>query len=109
MPTAVRYGVPEQMFWGMNPRLLEPWQRMYEFEQQEEADKQDYIAWLNGKYVLEAIGAALDGKKCPYPSEPYSIQARREEQDEANKIAADKFMAFAMAFNERFKKQQENA
>ena len=110
MPIAMRYGVPERMFWDMNPRLLEPWQRMYEYEQQEDADRRDYVAWLNGRYVLEAIGAALDGKRYPYPSEPYSIQQRREEQDEANKIAADKFRAFAMAFNERFRKQQqENA
>ena len=97
------------MFWDMNPRLLEPWQRMYEFEQQQEADRQDYIAWLNGRYILDAIACSFDGKKCPYPSEPYSIQQRREEQDEANKTAADKFMAFAMAFNKRFEETQENA
>lgn len=109
MPIAIRYGVPERTFWDMNPRRLEPWQRMYEYEQQEEADRRDYDAWLHGRYVLEAIANALDGKRNPYPSEPYTIQQRREEQDEANKIAADKFRAFAMVFNEQFRKKQEQS
>lgn len=107
MPIAIRYGVPMDIFWDLNPKKLDPWQRMFEFRQQEEADKRDYDAWLQGQYFAAAIGAAFDGQKSPYPSEPFSITQRRDEQAEANRVAADKFWAFAMAFNKRFQQQQE--
>lgn len=95
------------IFWDLNPKRLEPWQRNYEFAEQLRRDEQDYMAWLSGQYVLAAIGSAIDGKKAPYPTEPFTVAQRREEQAEANQIAADKFAAFAMAFNAGFKKRQE--
>lgn len=95
------------IFWDLNPKRLEPWQRNYEFTEQLRRDEQDYMAWLSGQYVLAAIGSAIDGKKSPYPSEPFTIAQRREEQAKETQIAADKFAAFAMAFNAGFKKRQE--
>lgn len=98
------------IFWDLNPKRLEPWQRNYEFTEQLRRDEQDYMAWLSGQYVLAAIGSAIDGKKSPYPSEPFTVAQRRiehEEQVTANRAAADKFAAFAMAFNAGFKKRQE--
>lgn len=89
----------------MNPKRLEIWQRNYEYDRQEQADREDYIAWLNGTYVLAAIGAAFDGKKCPYPSEPYSVtQIRRDDEEAqrtADQIAAANFRAYAIALNKK--------
>lgn len=99
--------MPENIFWNLNPKRLKPWQRQYEYDEQLRKDDQDYEAWLHGQYVLAAIGAAIDGKKCPYPTEPYSIMQRRDEEEEAKQTAADRFAAFAMAFNAGFKKKQE--
>lgn len=107
MPIAVRYGVPMDIFWDLNPKRLEPWQRYYDFSEQLRRDEQDHMAWLSGQYVLAAIGSAIDGKKAPYPSEPFTVSQRKDKQAEANKIAADKFAAFAMAFNQGFRKRQE--
>lgn len=108
MPIALRYGVPEHIFWDLNPKRLEPWKRMYEFQQQEKADNDDYMAWLQGRYVLEAVGSMFD-KNFQYPTEPHSVLQRREEQDEANQIASDRFWAFAMAFNKRFENKEQEA
>lgn len=107
MPLAIRYGVPMSIFWSLNPKRLEPWQRHYEYSEQLRRDEQDYVAWLSGQYVHAAICAAFEGKKSPYPTEPSSVAHRREEQAEANQIAADRFAAFAMAFNAGFRKRQE--
>lgn len=102
--------MPTNIFWDLNPRRLEPWQRHYEYSEQLRRDEQDYVAWLTGRYVLDAVGAAFDGKQSPYPSEPYSVTQMKQEQEEIateTRIAADKFAAFAMAFNEKFRKKQE--
>ena len=94
--------MPESIFWHLNPKRLEPWRRHYEFQEQLNRDNDDYRAWLEGKYILDAIAAAFDSQKNPYPTEPYSTTQRRNEEEEARQIAADKFKAFAMAFNAKF-------
>lgn len=99
--------MPENVFWHLNPRRLEPWQRHFEFQEQLRRDEEDYIAWLNGQYVLAAVAAAFGGKKYQYPTEPFTLTQRRDEEEDARQIAADRFAAFAMAFNEGFKKRQE--
>lgn len=99
--------MPENIFWDLNPKRLEPWQRHFEYQEQVRSDEIDYRSWLAGRYVLDAIAAALDSKKNPYPTEPYSTTQRRNEEEEARQFAADKFAAFAMAFNARFRQQQE--
>ena len=107
MPIALRYGVPESIFWNLNPKRLEPWERMYEFKEQLRRDEEDYAAWIHGQYILAAIGAAIDGKKSPYPAEPFSVTQRRDEEEMARQTAVDRFAAFAMAFNAGFKRKQE--
>ena len=94
--------MPESVFWDLNPKRLEAWQRTYVYQEQLRRDEQDYEAWLHGQYVIAALGSILDGKKCPYPSEPYSITARKEEQAEANRQAADAFRAYALAYNKKY-------
>lgn len=99
--------MPENIFWHLNPKRLKPWQRHFEYSEQLRKDDDDYRAWLIGLYVREAIGSAFNGNKSPYPKEPMTIAQMREEQAEANRAAADKFAAFAMVFNERFRATQE--
>lgn len=107
LPAALRYGVPYELFWDLSPRTLEVWQRNYNFAMQEEADKQDAFAWSLGTYVLQAIAAAFDGKKSPYPKEPRYIASLREEKEE-NAAAADAFWAWAVAFNKKNGLSSEN-
>lgn len=49
----------------------------------------DTQAWLNGQYVLLAIGAGLNGKP-KYPSEPFSVKHHSETQVEENPEEAER-------------------
>ena len=106
MPVALRYGVPYEVFWKLNPKRLEAWQLHYSYNEQDRKDELDYLAWLTGSYVRTAIVSALDGnKKAPYPEEPYSITQIRSkmesEQKRADKNAASNFLAYALALNKK--------
>jgi len=92
----------------MNPKRLEPWQRMFEYQEQTRKDDVDYSAWLQGQYICEAVAHALNSKKSPYPEEPYLVSQRRKDQEDADKMAADSFMAFAMVWNKQFEARQQS-
>ena len=115
LPMATRYGVPYAAFWEMNPKRLKPWQESFNDKLQSDAMMIDYSAWLNGMYVLMAIGAAIDGRKSPYPEKAMSVaeKERREEEAQRSKdeMAAARFMNWAMEFNKQFaaKENQDNA
>ena len=103
MPSAIRYGVPYALFWDLTPKDILFWKDDYEDSVQEQVDMMDYQAWRIGSYVLSAIACAFEGKKRPYPREPETVTLRREKQEserrKENKFAADKFMAWANAYN----------
>lgn len=40
-------------------------------EYERENEMVDYRAWLHGLYVQKAIGSALNGRKSPYPKQPF--------------------------------------
>jgi len=111
LPIATRYGVPYAAFWDMNPKRLKPWQDAFNEKVEADALLVDYSAWRNGIYVLLAIGAAIDGKKSPYP-EKALLAAEKEkqtikEQEHRDEMAAARFMNWAMEFNKRFAQQEE--
>ena len=91
------------MFWDLTPKDVLFWKADYEDDVQERADLMDYQAWRIGSYVLAAIASAFDGKRHPYPKEPESVTLQRErqenEQKKRDKFAADKFLAWANAYN----------
>ena len=84
----------------------------------------NYIAWLHGVYVLDALhngvpvvlnGIAKSHIDLPkYPEKPIELKtesdqkkAVEKEQEEQTKLAAAKFMQFALSFNKGFKKRHE--
>lgn len=99
----------------MNPKRLKPWQDAYNDKIEADALMVDYKAWLGGMYVLLAIGAALDGRKNPYPEKALMVADRErkaiEAQEHRDEMAAARFMNWAMEFNKRFadKESQDNA
>ena len=52
----------------LTPKIMHIYAKEHEKEMQRQADLLDYSAWLNGLYVLRAIGAAIDNKS-KYPEE----------------------------------------
>jgi len=112
LPMATRYGVPYAAFWDMNPKRLKPWQDSFNDKVEADAMMVDYSAWLGGMYVLLAIGAAIDGRKSPYPQKAFMLAEKErkaiEEQEHRDEMAAARFMNWAMEFNKRFAQQEEN-
>lgn len=73
-------GIPYRDFWGMTLKHLEIHQEVYSENMEAQELIRDQQAWLNGQYVMMAIGAALD-KKNRYPNEPM-LMKKHSETDE---------------------------
>ena len=80
----------------MTPKILMIYRDEYEKEEQKKVDLIDYTAWLNGLYVLRAIGAAIDNKS-KYPEERFG--ASQKEAVEQSDVASIRFGEWVKAFN----------
>lgn len=105
MPCALKYGVPYEAFWKLNPKRLKPFQELYERNLKNEYDMIDYMAWRNGLYVVSAIAEVIDSKY-KYPEKPLSIKKEYENKTE-DEISAIKFGEFASMFNATRKQESE--
>lgn len=65
--------------------------------------EKDYIAWLNGLYIKDAVLSVMDGKKFKYPDEPMSL---REEKEELS--PEDKFLAWIDVYNANYDLNNRN-
>lgn len=83
------------MFWHLNPKKLMPFKKAYE----KQLEVQNYMAWLSGKYVQEAISSCF-AKNHRYPQEPYN---KNSENNETTMTDAERFQMFALTFNARNK------
>ena len=93
LPAAIRYGIPYETFWHLNPRLLMIYQDEYIKRKKEQAELLDRAAWLFGSYNVNAVQAAIMPRKVKYVKQPQS-QRKAEELS-----GAEKFKAWAVAFN----------
>lgn len=75
IPIAVRYDIPMNEFWKMNPRIMERNLPYYIEQQKRKAQNRYEMAWMFGNYVRMAIGNALGGNKNPYPEAPVDLYA----------------------------------
>ena len=65
----------------MNPRIL----RLHVKAHHEWIKEQDYLAWLQGRYIHHALSVVLSHfgnkhSKAEYPNEPYMEKAKSEEE-----------------------------
>lgn len=99
-------GVPEEKFWDSTPVELKPYRIMDEMMQK----RRDYEMWQMGAYVTNAVGVAvsnaLNGKKshAKYLDRPFSLALEEQER----RTPADdftKFSAWAVVYNENFKRR----
>ena len=84
------------MFWGLNPKTLEPFFDAFRIKQERENELRsseiDISAWNIGVYIRDAIVSAFN-KSAQYPKEPLSIQKNKTEAMTA-KDHADNFREF---------------
>lgn len=64
------------------------------FKQKEEAKfrEMNFNAWLQGKYITQAIAAALAPKNCEYPAEPYG-EAEMKEKERRARMTEEELIA----------------
>ena len=70
LPKALLYGCSYELFWKLNPKKLEAFAKAYEEKIELLNTCMDTAAWLNGMYVLNAIGAAFGKHSNKYPEKP---------------------------------------
>lgn len=89
----------------MNPRKLAPFIEAFQQRIKLEREQQNFMSWLSGMYVTHAIAACF-GKNHAYPSQPVSLDS--EDTEEKNKKDAQRFEAYAISFNQQFRKQKQD-
>lgn len=109
LPAAIRYGISYETFWSLNPRIMDIYQKAYIQKKKEEFEQIETMAWLNGRYVMSAVGACFS-KNAKYPELPQrnnnSEKTEGISDDLRAEIAAKKFEAFAEVFNKKFENKQ---
>jgi len=98
LPGALAIGVPEELFWTLNPRKLKPYVRAEEIR----AERKDEEMWRMGLYVHRATLAStenvLAGRKSSvrYFEEPLLATSKRESEEVA--LTEEQEMAQVEAF-----------
>lgn len=108
MPIAAYCGVSISDFWTMSPKTLLIYKEAKDKEYQERSRVADLSAWMDGAYVLKAIGCVLS-KDAKYPEKPIFFSEKSELSEEEieevinenTKIAAINFASWAKAANEK--------
>lgn len=89
----------------LNPRIMNAYQEAFTEKKKQETQIIDLSAYYNGIYCLRAIGAAFS-KSSKYPSQPYSLMDK-EEQEEAEPLSeAEQFKLWALAWNKKFEEKE---
>ena len=76
LPGALHVGVGYESLLHMNPRVLHLCAENFVQQRNEQMEHDNLCAWLTGRYVLDAIGAAF-GKHGKFPQKPYDLREKR--------------------------------
>ena len=88
--------VPYEVFWKLNPKKLEPFQKAAEMEQKAMQNRLNLTAWVTGVYIQHAVASCFS-KGAKYPQKPLDIfgtEAKATPQQEV-----EMFERFMMAHN----------
>lgn len=100
LPYYLSIGMPYDLFWDGDCRLVECYRRAEELKQR----KENQALWLQGLYFYEALcnvspvlrAFAKKGvKPIPYPNEPYPLtkEQEKERKEREEKLKYDKYKA----------------
>jgi len=76
----LKAGIAYKDFWHMTPKAVQTYINAYEDKRKEDVQIQEYISWLNGIHVAEAISCTFGKGK--YPKSPF---LKKDEEKETNK------------------------
>ena len=69
--------VPYELFWKLNPKKLEPFQKAAEMEQKAMQARLNLTGWVNGIYIQHAVASCF-AKNAKYPQKPIDIFGTEE-------------------------------
>ena len=114
-PNYIAFGMTYEQYWDGDVSAHRAYLKAHKIRLREK----NQFAWIQGMYVYEAIAdlapalkAFAKGKAKPFCKEPYTLfeedkrRAEEEEQRERYEKMKEKVSAFAKAFNE--KRREEN-
>lgn len=112
LPYYLSIGMTADEFWHGDPQLVVA----YRLADEKAARRSDWLAWLNGRYVYEAIGDNAPVLRAfskatranDYPKEPYTEreERRRRERELGSRLDNGRIAANAIA--ERMRRMQEH-
>lgn len=83
-PQYLAMGMSYDQYWNQDSSLVKSYRKAFTMTQKWKYQEIDNAAWLNGRYVYDALSVALsalfskNGTDSSYPKEPYSEKAKRE-------------------------------
>jgi hypothetical protein len=88
-PRAKAIGISWDEFWKMNPRILD----LHIKAHQEWIKEQDYLAWLQGRYIYQGISVALShfankNSTAEYPEMPY-MEKEVSDEEKASRMGEE--------------------
>lgn len=72
LPYCLAIGIPYEQFGNMNPRKIKPFAKAYQIQDEKRLEENNFIAYIQGLYILEAVASCLG--KHTYPKEPYNLK-----------------------------------
>ena len=83
---ALIYGMTSQEFWFGNPQDYFVYQDAFAEKIKQKHDEYDIVAWLNGRYNLEAFSQVMSdsfkkkgaSRKKIFPEQPYSVKDKKK-------------------------------
>jgi hypothetical protein len=104
LPQCLSIGIDYNTFWLLNPKKVKVFTKVFIEKKEEERALINYTSWLTGLYISHSIGACFS-KNAKYPDKPFDLTAK--EQD--SKDDAERFGAWAIAFNHKYEKENEES
>jgi len=99
-------GVEYNLFWTLNPKTFKPFVKAFYLKKQQD----DTFAWLQGSYIMEAIGATMS-KNHKYPTQPRSangeidIDSSETVEEKRYNRMKEAILRDVEIFNKRFEKK----
>lgn len=98
-------------YWEGDNTLPYFYRKAYKLRVKNKRDENNFNAWLQGQYMLDAIAACFT-KSGKYPEKPYEFESKmpelktEAEEQEFMRQAAEGFAAFVFAKNKERKRKQ---
>lgn len=86
LPQAIVVGCTIQEFWYGDPQNLWAYIKAHEKYLNAQLKQTNFAAWLNGRYMINAVAVALDSKNNDYPKEPLHLFGEEESQQQEKTI-----------------------